>query len=265
MAQDKPYVWQMVREAVKALGGSTTNKAVRDWILAKYPGTNPTTIGCQIIVCTVNHASRIHYPENKKPRLANTQYDFLFRPEKGRLDWYYPTKHGQWAIVERDDGTLGVALADDGPEAGTGDDPSDTGGHAFAAEAHLRDYLAQHLSDIESGLQLYVEEEGIDGIEYVTDIGRIDILAVDKDGQFVVIELKVGRGPDAVCGQLMRYVGWVKIHLAHGKPVRGIIIAQTISKKIQYALLDVPNVELREYELALALHLVPPLGGTGGG
>jgi len=66
----------MVKEAVEALGGTTTNIAVRDWILKKYPGTNPTTIGCQIIVATVNHASRIHYPENQKPRLAEAQYDF---------------------------------------------------------------------------------------------------------------------------------------------------------------------------------------------
>lgn len=54
----KPPVWKMVKEAVEAIGGTTTKIAVRDWILKKYPGTNPTTIGCHIIVSTVNHASR---------------------------------------------------------------------------------------------------------------------------------------------------------------------------------------------------------------
>jgi hypothetical protein len=44
-SQAKPPVWKMVKEAVEALGGTTTNIAVRDWILKKYPGTNPTTIG----------------------------------------------------------------------------------------------------------------------------------------------------------------------------------------------------------------------------
>lgn len=79
-AQAKPPIWKMVKEAVESLGGKTSNIAVRDWILKKYPGVNPPTISCQIVVCTVNHASRIHYPENQKPRLANGQYDLLFRP-----------------------------------------------------------------------------------------------------------------------------------------------------------------------------------------
>jgi hypothetical protein len=45
----------MVKEAVEALGSPTTNVMVRDWILKKYPGTNKSTIGCQTIICTVNH------------------------------------------------------------------------------------------------------------------------------------------------------------------------------------------------------------------
>ncbi|MFN8007523.1 MAG: hypothetical protein U0V70_10965 [Terriglobia bacterium] len=44
-AHAKLPVWKMVKEAVEALGGKTTNVAVRDWIQKKYPGTNPTTIG----------------------------------------------------------------------------------------------------------------------------------------------------------------------------------------------------------------------------
>src|SRR5262245_17936435 len=67
-SQPRPFVWQMIREAAHALGGATTNVAVRDWILDRYPGTNTATIQAQIIVCTVNHFSRVHYPENQKPR-----------------------------------------------------------------------------------------------------------------------------------------------------------------------------------------------------
>jgi len=245
----------MVKEAVQALGSLTTNVAVRDWILNKYPGTNLNTIQCQTIVCTVNHASRIHYPENKKPRLATSQYDFLFRPDKGKLEWYDPAKHGQWSIAETDAGLLKVIPGD--VEVETVDaDACDSG---FAAEAHLRDYLALHLSDIEHGLQLFTQDDGTDGIEFITDIGRIDILAVDVKGALVVIELKVDQTPDAVCGQLLRYMGWVKRRLAHGKPIRGIIIGQSISDRIRYAMADIPNVELREYELSLTLRAVPAL------
>ena len=252
----QPYVWQMVKEAVHALGSPTTNVAVRDWILKTYPGTNLSTIQCQIIVCTVNHTSRIHYPENKKPRLANAQYDFLFRPEKGKLEWYDPGKHGPWQIIEGEDSLLRIAPGATGQEVETQNDKCD---HGFAAEAHLRDYLALHLTDIEPGLQLYVQDDGTDGIEFEIEVGRIDILAVDARGTFVVIELKVNQTPDAVCGQLMRYMGWVKRHLAGGESIRGIIIGQTISDRIRYATADLPNVELREYELSLKLRTVPLL------
>jgi RecB family endonuclease NucS len=89
----------------------------------------------------------------------------------------------------------------------------------FAAEAHLRDFLAGNLDLIEHGLELFTDDNGNAGVEYVIAIGRIDILAIDSDGNFLVVELKVGKGPDDVCGQIMRYVSWVKRHLAKGKKV----------------------------------------------
>ena len=230
--QGKPPVWKMVKEAVEALGGTTTNVAVRDWILKKYPGTNPQTIGCQITVSTVNQASRIHYTENQKPRRATAQYDFLFRPAKGELVWYDPALHGEWEIAELEDGKLVVREFGMDGDA----DENEESSNSFAAEAHLRDFLAKNLHVIEDGLQLYVDENGTVGVEFKTVIGRIDILVVDKNGGMLIVELKVARGPDEVCGQIMRYMGWVKRHLAMGKPVRGLIIAQHISDRIRYAL-----------------------------
>lgn len=260
MSEHRPYVWQMVREAVDALGGETTNVAVRDWILEHYPGTNTNTIQCQIIVCTVNHPSRIHYPENQKPRCANSQYDFLFRPERGKLILFNPSQHRQWEIVESEDGRLTVCQLDEFPDQ----EEAPSNGHAFAAEDHLREYLVQHLDVIEDGLQIFVDESEIIGVEYSTPIGRIDILALDKEGGLVVIELKVGRGPDAVCGQIMRYKGWVKCHLANGSRVRGFIIAQHISDRIRYAVAEVEDVYLKECELHMTLRDVPGLDATEG-
>jgi endonuclease len=250
----KPPVWKMVKEAVEALGGKTTNVAVRDWILKKYPGTNPTTVSCQIIVSTVNHASRIHYPENQKPRKAEGQYDFLFRPATGELEWYDPAKHGKWEIAESENGKLIVRELGDN-EADT-EEKAETG-NAFAAESHLRDFLSNHLDVIEGGLQLYVDDAGTVGVEYRTMVGRIDILAVDKNQGLLIVELKVERGPDAVCGQLMRYMSWVKRHVANGKRVRGLIIAQRISDRIRYAIADFPDVSAREYDLNVTLRDTP--------
>jgi len=251
----------MIREAIEALGGKTTNVAIRDWIQEHYPDTNKNTIQCQIIVCTVNHFSRVHYPEGKKPRRADTQYDFLFRPSRGQVELYDPKKHGHWEIYQREDSRFDVRQIDaDAIEQNvlpTGVDAGNEKGSAFAAEGHLRDYLVKHLDQIEPGLELYVDEEGTTGVEYIIRIGRIDILAMDSSGDFVVIELKVSRGPDSVAGQVLRYKNWVKKHLAEGQVVRGIIIAQHISEKVQYAILGDSEISTIEYEINLVFRHIP--------
>jgi RecB family endonuclease NucS len=254
---ERPPVWKMIREAIDALGSPTTNVAIREWIQNKYPGTKSNTIGCHIIAFTVNHPSRIHYQRNTKPRLCDTDYDIFYRKERGHLEIFNPELHGMWKIVEDEDGSLQIAQADIDPPTGNNEGLST---HGFAAEDHLRDYLAKHLEEIEPGLQLYVDDDGQVGIEYQTPIGRIDILAVDQNDSFVVLELKVGKGPDAVSGQVMRYMSWIKRNMNNNcKPVRGMIIAQIISDKIRYALADVENVQLKEYELVMKFKDVPEL------
>ena len=256
----RPPVWQMVREAVEAMGGKTTNVAVRDWVLRHYPGTNKNTIQCQIISCAVNHPSRVHYPQNGKPRAVDSPHDCLFRTGKGQIELYDPAKHGHWRIYQREDGRLSVRQANSDSTPVTEEivaereEPAE--GAGFAAEAHLRDYLAQHLDQIEPGLELYVDENGENGVEYQTSVGRIDVLAVDSNGGLVAIELKVSRGPDSVAGQVLRYKNWVKKHLADEQSVRGIIIAQHVSEKVLYAIAGDPDVSAMEYEISLALRAV---------
>ncbi|MDH4201374.1 MAG: endonuclease NucS [Phycisphaerae bacterium] len=253
-------VWEMVKQAADELGDSFTNKSVKNWILKRHPQTNANTINCQIIVCTVNHDSRIHYPQNKKPRIANGAYDFLYRPSSGLLEMYDPQKHGIWEIYCSDNGKLGVRKTDGSPEEPPGKTEPDEVGTCFAAESHLRDYLAQNLHIVEEGLELYVDDEGKDGVEYSIGVGFIDILAVDQNGKFVIIELKVARGPDYAPAQVLRYKNWVKINLANGKPVRGIIIAQNISDKIRYAIASDPEIHAMEYEISLSLNQVDRVG-----
>jgi endonuclease len=252
MEEPRPPVWRLIQQAVESLGSPTTNVAVRDWILQKYPGTNTGTIQAQIAYCTVNHDSRVHGPENRRVRsVPDERYDFLYRPARGELERYDPARHGVWSIVEREDGRLAVACQDEMGEAPLESEVEAASG--FVAEAHLRDYLAEHLDVIEPGLELFADEHGSVGVEYATPIGRIDILAIDRAGGLVVVELKVGRGADAVCGQLLRYKGWVSRHLANGRSVRGIIVARTISDRIRYALVGVDDVYAKEYELTVTL------------
>lgn len=129
----------------------------------------------------------------------------------------------------------------------------------FTLEHQLRDFLAQNIEAIPvdgKKLSLFVDEADRDGIEYPTDVGPIDILAIDETGAFVVFELKRARSPDSAIGQLSRYMGWVKHTVGKGKEVRGVIVAKTIGRNLRYAVTVIPDVSLFEYEVNFTLNAV---------
>ncbi len=139
-----------------------------------------------------------------------------------------------------------------------GEGPEEDAQHeaTFALENQLRDFLAQNLSVIPvegRKLRLFVDPTGRDGVEFQTDIGRIDVLGVDDTGAFVVFELKRGRSPDHAIGQLLRYMGWVKQTIGKDQKVRGVIVAKTISEGLRYAITMIPDVSLFEYEVSFEL------------
>lgn len=127
----------------------------------------------------------------------------------------------------------------------------------FALEAHLRDFLAKNLGEIEPGLKLYQTDKQ-SGVEFVIDSGRIDILAVDAAGRFVVIELKLSQGRNRVLGQLLYYMGWIDSHLGKG-PCRGIIIASDIAEELAIAVSRVSGVALFRYKMNFS---VEPAGAS---
>jgi hypothetical protein len=125
----------------------------------------------------------------------------------------------------------------------------------FRIEAHLRDTLALDLSAIEPGLSLYRNEQQ-GGVEFsISTGGRIDILAVDKSGKYVVVELKLDEGKYKTLGQLMYYMGWVDQHMGLG-PCRGIIVAREITDELRLSVSRAPGVSLYEYEMKLSLRKV---------
>lgn len=133
---------------------------------------------------------------------------------------------------------------------------------AFAMEGHLRDFIIENLPQISIGgtrLALYRDAKGREGKEYPTGVGQIDILAVDSSGQFYIFELKLDRGPDRALGQLARYMGWVKMHLASGQEVRGVVVARSIDEKLRYAACVIPNVALMQYEVSFQLQALDSL------
>ena len=123
----------------------------------------------------------------------------------------------------------------------------------FAYENDLRNYLVRNLSVIESGLRLY-KADGVDGEEFFVPgtARRIDILAVDKQNNYVIIELKVSRGYEKVVGQTLFYQSSIKTIFKQEK-VRAIIIAREITAELKTATSFLPDFELFEYQLSLTL------------
>jgi restriction system protein len=132
--------------------------------------------------------------------------------------------------------------------------------NAFVLEKYLEDFIISNFGTIFKGeLRIYEDAEGNDGQQYATDIGPIDILAVEpKSKSFVVIELKKGRPSDQVIGQILRYMGWVKKNLCtSGQAVKGLVICRDPDPKLSYALEMTNNIDVRYYSVSFKLREAP--------
>ena len=137
-----------------------------------------------------------------------------------------------------------------------GDEGSDVNEHSFSLEYQLRDFLAANLDSIDVNgekLSVYVDERECDGVEYPTDVGPIDILAVDKNSDFYVFELKRANSPDRAFGQVARYMGWLKQTIGKDRKVYGVIVSKTVSRNLRFAKTISPDVYLYEYEVSFTL------------
>jgi endonuclease len=86
-------------------------------------------------------------------------------------------------------------------------------------EAHLQQLLAEHCDVLGAGLRLVQRE-------YPTDIGPVDLLCRDADGQCVAVEIK-RRGEIDGVEQLARYLERLDRDPLL-RPVRGVLAAQQI-------------------------------------
>ncbi len=126
----------------------------------------------------------------------------------------------------------------------------------FAYENDLRNYLIRNLQVIEKGLGIY-KSDGNTGEEFLIPgtSRRIDILAIDKENNYVVIELKVSRGYEKVLGQTLYYQSMIRT-LFNKKRVRAIIIGREITPELKAATQFLPDFHLFEYQLSLTLNKV---------
>lgn len=128
---------------------------------------------------------------------------------------------------------------------------------AFALEKHLEEFLVKNWGQTDLGKEydIFTDDGEVVGQQFQTDTGPLDILAIRKDRkELLVIELKKGRASDAVVGQILRYMGYVKQELAEpDQAVRGVIIALEDDQRIRRALATVPQIDFYRYQLSFKL------------
>lgn len=236
-----------------------TTDRVLQWFHEHYPKLKRVTIRAHLVQSSTNDKNRLHHSG------TNETDDLIFKVGRSQFRLYEPGKdpapihelvEGDVARQEQHD----EEEEEDDDELAVGTRGLLPGSSQFALEQDLQRYLADNLGIVESGLTLY-DDEGIKGLEFPAGGGRrIDILAVDKDGGFVVLELKVEKGYDRVVGQLLRYMNWVRKELADpGQKVRGIIVCRTMSEDLRLACAGIPGVELFEYQLSVTVTKVPSI------
>ncbi len=128
----------------------------------------------------------------------------------------------------------------------------------FGLERHLHEFLRDNWRLTSLGRDWALHSEPGDdeaGYEYPCGVGRIDLLARHRtEPKWLVVELKRDQSSDTTVGQILRYIGWVRQHLASpGEDVYGLVIARSADDSMRYALSTVPNVDLQFYEVEFRL------------
>jgi len=242
---EKP-VKLLFRDMIKDLsiqeGDVIDRDKITSWFKTKYPLIKPGTISAHLLKLSINAPSRIHYNVD-----SNGRDDLLFQIDSKKFRLYEQSS---------DPGPIYSKTNDSEEILPNKEEAEKENGNEFAYEKDLQNFLSKNLSLIEPGLTLYMEEE-ISGIEFPVGNRFIDILAIDSNNNYVVIELKVSRGYDRVVGQILRYMAWIrKNHADEDQKVRGIIIAREISDDLLLACSETKSIELYEYSLSVLLNRI---------
>jgi hypothetical protein len=239
---------EAINEVFENENGVLNTNDVIAKIYSKYPDQpwKKNTISHHLVGLSVNHPSSRH--------LSIRKHAFLFSLGNGRYRRWNQEQDGEYIVTD-----TGVELEDEGQDAieEPGEEieqDNSSIGTSVSLERDLENYIVANLGSLEPGLTLY-EENGSTGNQYDTNVvGILDILAIDNKGNFVIVELKAGKVDEKVCGQILRYMGWVKREIAKEKLVRGIIVANDFHEIIKYAVDAMPNVILKKYAVHFELH-----------
>jgi RecB family endonuclease NucS len=112
----------------------------------------------------------------------------------------------------------------------------------FHYEKELKKTLRRQLERLEPGL---IEVDG--GKQRQVASGNIDITARDRNGHFVVIELKVGPCPSGALEQVLGYSA--DLEAETGTPCRAVLVAAEFSDRMRSAASRARDINLLTYQV----------------
>jgi hypothetical protein len=226
----------LVKDLEIKRGDIFDKQKINQWFNQKYPLIKPSTIYQNITLLSTNAPSRLHHNVDQ-----NGKDDLFYQIDSKRFRLFDSISDPAPLYTRAQVGEYNEEEVIKTSDENINDE------NEFAYERDLQNFLAKNLNIIESGLTFY-------GLEYPVGNRAIDILALDKDNNYVVIELKVSRGYDRVVGQILRYIAWIRKNQAEGnQKVRGIIIAREITEDLILACSEIQNIDLFEYSLSISL------------
>jgi hypothetical protein len=123
----------------------------------------------------------------------------------------------------------------------------------FTREYKLRDYVLANIDKLDLGPL----HSGLQGpiLEYKCwvggrglPIGKIDALLIDRHGKAIAIEFKATFAKPVVLGQLLGYMAWLEAHFPSiMTPVRGVIVAESVSPILISAVRMLPALDISVY------------------
>lgn len=107
-------------------------------------------------------------------------------------------------------------------------------GNFFVLESGIEEAIKKNLSQLKLTLAGEdIQQQCSLGI----GVGRTDLICLDKDANYVVLELKATLTSDYAVGQILRYMAFIRENWAEkeGKDVKGIILTPSYDEQLRLA------------------------------
>lgn len=120
---------------------------------------------------------------------------------------------------------------------------------------HYQTLLHRNMPRLFPKLKYFDEDEQMrkNGQYDTQAVGIMDMLCIDENRNFVIIEIK-RQATDKTIGQILRYMGWTQEELCKdGQKVRGVIVAERKDILLEFALKVIPTVKFLKLGLMITL------------